>query len=142
VCICAYENLRIFSNTVTRHSVHIMSVQPRATTSTGEDHRLAFSAAEDSAEIAHLAGCSKRNVYRILKLHRGFGQTRNTYSIARRCVAACGSWLAMDPIDNSVTAPSVVRIKGFLDVFMQRTSLHLQPVPDLKGTSGTGRTAV
>ncbi|KAG0695569.1 hypothetical protein DFH29DRAFT_762048, partial [Suillus ampliporus] len=32
------------------------------------------------AEIAHLAGCSQRNVYKVLKLHRDFGQTRNPFA--------------------------------------------------------------
>ncbi|KAG2352817.1 hypothetical protein BDR07DRAFT_1343546, partial [Suillus spraguei] len=32
------------------------------------------------AEIAQLAGCSQRSIYKILTLHRDFGHTRNPFA--------------------------------------------------------------
>ncbi|KAJ8590162.1 hypothetical protein M405DRAFT_697496, partial [Rhizopogon salebrosus TDB-379] len=35
------------------------------------------------AEIARLAGCTERNIYKILKLHRDFGHTKNPFARRR-----------------------------------------------------------
>lgn len=35
------------------------------------------------AEIAQLAGCSQRSIYKILTLHRDFGHTRNPFAHRR-----------------------------------------------------------